>query len=535
MALMPVLARCLAFISLLPLSTAAQSAEYDILIRNARVLDGAGNPAVLASVAVTGGRIAAIGPLNGATAKRVIDAKGLTLAPGFIDTHSHGIAGIRAGLPAENYIRQGVTTIIEGPDGSAPIPLGTFLDSLESKPLPVNYGSLAGHNSIRRSVMGTANRHATPDEIKRMAGLAVEQMRQGAFGLSTGLFYVPGNYSDTEEVVAIAKAIAPLGGIHTSHMRDEAAHILDSVRETIRIGEEGRLPTQITHHKIIGKANWGASTETIRLVQEARARGVDVTIDQYPYTASSTGTGALFPQWSLAGGGQSFKERLSAPEQRAKIKAEIVYRILNDRGAGSPENIVISSCGFDKALAGKTLGQISKDRGREPTPENAAETAIEIQLAGGCSAIYHAISEEDVERIMRYPFTMIASDGFIPSPGSGVPHPRCYGTFARVLGRYVRERHVLTLEDAVRRMSSLPASRFGLRDRGLLKPGMAADLVLFDPAAIADLSTFQNPHQYATGVHSVWVNGVQVLDDGRMLKHHGAGQVLRGPAYTKSR
>lgn len=510
----------------------AQDTSVDTLIRNARVLDGAGNPWRLGDVAIRGDRITAVGRLDGVSAKTTVDARGLTLAPGFIDTHSHGIGGIRAGSQAENYIRQGVTTIIEGPDGSAPLPLGPFLDALAKKPLAVNYGSLTGHNSIRQAVMGTANRHATEEEIGRMKTLAIESMRQGAFGISTGLFYVPGNYAPTEEVIAIARAVAPLGGIHTSHMRDEAAKLLDSLRETIRIGEEGGLPTQLTHHKVIGKDNWGLSRETLRLVLEARARGVDVTIDQYPYTASSTGTGALFPQWSMAGGGAALRERLAAPEQRRRIKDEIVHRIMHDRGAGDPKNVVMASCGFDHRLSGKSLAGIARERGREPTPENAAETAIEIQLAGGCSAVYHAISEEDVERIMRFPYTMIASDGFIPTFGDGVPHPRSYGTFARVLGSYVRERHLLTLEEAVRKMSSLPAQRFGLQDRGLVKPGMKADLVLFDPETIADKATFLEPHQYAVGVHSVWVNGVCELAAGKRTAVHG-GQVLRGPAYER--
>jgi dihydroorotase/N-acyl-D-amino-acid deacylase len=330
-------------------------------------------------------------------------------------------------------------------------------------------------------------------------------------------------------VIELAKIAGAMGGIHTSHMRDEAADVVASVAETIRIGEEGRLPTQVTHHKIIGKANWGKSAETLRLVEEARRRGVDVTIDQYPYTASSTGTGALFPQWSMAGGAAALKERLAAPQQRARIKAEIVHRILHDRGAGDPKNVVIAGCAFDRSLAGKSLAGITRERGRQPTAENAAETAIELQLAGGCSAIYHAISEEDVERILRYPHTMIASDGGIPEFGAEAPHPRSYGTFARVLGRYVRERKILTLEEAVRRMTSLPAQRFSIWDRGLIRPGMKADLVLFDPALIADKADYLKPHQYAEGVEGVWVNGIAALEGGRMTGVK-AGRVLYGPA-----
>lgn len=503
---------------------------YDILIRNARIVDGAGNPWYRGDVALSGSRIARVGNLQGLSAARTIDAKGLTLAPGFIDTHSHAIAGIQTNPSAENLIRQGVTTVLEGQDGGSPLPLGPFLDRLSRLPIAINYASLAGHNAIRRAVLGTENRHATPEELKKMRDLAIEAMHQGAFGLSTGLFYVPGNYAPTEEVIHIARGIAPLGGIHISHMRDETAGIVDSVRETIRIGEEGGLPTQITHHKMIGKAAWGLSRDTLRLVDEARARGVDVTIDQYPYTASSTGTAALFPQWSLAGGREALAERLAAPESRAKIKAEIVRRIVYDRGGGDPGNVVMASCAHDEALAGKSLADLVRARGLDPTAEHAAETAIELQLRGGCSAIYHAINEEDVERILRHPFTMVASDGGIPSFGVAAPHPRSYGTFARVLARYVRERRTLTLEDAIRRMTSLPAQRLNLQDRGLVRQGLRADLVLFDPQSIQDHATFLDPHRYAAGVHSVWVNGVLTLDEGKMTGARG-GQVLRGPAY----
>lgn len=509
---------------------APRSTAFDVLIRGARVLDGAGSPWFVADVAINGDRIVAVGPLPAATARTVVDARGLTLAPGFIDTHSHGRGGLQAAPAAENLIRQGVTTIIEGPDGSSPLPLRPFLAALERASIGVNVGMLAGHGTIRSRVMGSENRRASEEEIGRMKELMRQAMLDGAFGLSTGLFYVPGNYAATEEVIEIARVAGALGGLHTSHMRDEAAHVLESVRETIRIGEEGHLPTQVTHHKIIGKANWGLSRETLRLVEEARARGVDVTIDAYPYTASSTGTGALFPQWSLSGGAKALAERLAAPDSRARIKAEIADRILHDRGAGDPANVVLASCAFDKSLSGKSLADVTRARGLPPTPENAAESAIAIQLKGGCSAVYHAISEEDIERILRSPYTMIASDGGILVPGPDRPHPRNYGTFARVLGRYARERHVLTLEEAVRKMTGLPAQRFGLSDRGLLRPGMKADLVLFDPATIADQADFANPHRYATGVHSVWVNGVCALRDGAMTGARG-GRPLYGPGY----
>ena len=529
--------RGLLFLPVLPCLLAAQpaaerplQAPYDDLIRGARVLDGAGSPWRWADVAIAGDRIAAVGVLSAATARQVVDARGLTLAPGFIDTHSHGRGGLHAAPAAANLIRQGVTTIIEGPDGSSPLPLHPFLAAIEKARIGVNVGLLAGHGTIRSRVMGSENRHATPEELERMKALMKQAMLDGAFGLSTGLFYVPGNYAPTEEVIEIAKVAGAMGGLHTSHMRDETAHVVDSVRETIRIGEEGHLPTQVTHHKIIANANWGLSRETLRLVEEARARGVDVTIDAYPYTASSTGTGALFPQWSMAGGAKALAERLSVPESRAKIKAEIVFRILHDRGAGDPKNIVLASCPFDKSLSGQSLAVVTRARGLQPSAENAADSAIAIQLRGGCSAIYHAISEDDVERILSSPYTMVASDGGILVPGPDRPHPRNYGTFARVLGRYVRERKLLSLEEAVRKMSGLPAQRFGLSTRGLLRPGMQADLVLFDPTTIIDRSDYLDPHRYATGVDSVWVNGVCELSRGAMTGARG-GRPLYGPAY----
>lgn len=510
----------------LPLATAER--EYDVLIANARIVDGAGGPWYTGDIALLGDAIAAIGKLTGARARRTIDAHGLVAAPGFIDLHTHA-NNITEQPTAENYVRQGVTTLTVGNDGSSPLPVKPYLDQVAEARPAVNFGLFVGQGTIRQRVLGLEDRAASPAEIERMQELARQAMREGAFGLSTGLFYVPGNYTPTEEVIAIARVVGEMGGIHISHMRDEAAGVLDSVEETIRIGEEGGLPTQITHHKIIGAVNWGRSKETLRLVEEARSRGVDVTIDQYPYTASSTGTQALFPQWSLEGGREHFLKRLDDSATRARMKASVVRNIVENRGGGHPKNVVMAACSFDPSLAGKSLAQITDERGAEPTPENAAETAIDIQRAGGCSAIYHAIDEDDVVRIMRYPFTMIASDGGIPVFGSGAPHPRSYGTFARVLGRYVREMKVLTLEDAVRRMSAIPAARIGLSDRGILRPGLRADIVLFDPETVADTSTFAAPHQYATGVRHVFVNGKPVLLDGKLTGER-PGRVLYGPA-----
>lgn len=507
----------------------AQTPRFDVLITNAKVVDGSGAPWFYADIGVKGDTITAIGKLSDATATTRIDARGLVVAPGFIDIHSHGRRGIFSVPTAENYLREGVTTMVEGPDGGSPLPLSPFFERVTKTGVSINVAAMVGQGTIRSEVMGLVNRKATPEELAKMKALAEQAMRDGAFGLSTGLFYVPGNFTPTEEVVEIAKVVGRMGGIHISHMRQEAAQILDSVKETIRIGEEGGLPTQITHHKIIGRPSWGKSVDTLRLVEEARARGVDVTIDQYPYTASSTGIAALFPQWSLEGGSKSTAERLAAPDTRAKIKATIVENLQFDRGAGDPKNVQLVGCGFDPTLAGKNLSEITKARGKEPTFDNAAETAIDLLLKGGCSAIYHAINEDDVVRIMQSPYSMIASDGDIPVFGQAAPHPRSYGTFARVLGRYVREKHVLTLEEAIRKMSAYPAERMKMWDRGLLRPGMKADLVIFDPSTVADKSVFDKPHQYSVGFRDVMVNGKFAMREEKVTSER-PGRVLYGPA-----
>jgi dihydroorotase/N-acyl-D-amino-acid deacylase len=501
----------------------------DLILSGGRVVDGTGNPWYRSDVGITADRIVAIGDLRNASAKQRIDAPGLIVAPGFIDIHSHTFNDLAENPNLEGVVRQGITTVLNGQDGGSPIPLRPFLEKVAGLKPIINLGWFVGHGSLRKHVMGLVNRRATPEELQRMRELARSAMLDGAFGLSTGLFYVPGNFAPTEEVIEIAKVVGSLGGIHISHMRDESAGVLDSVRETIRIGEEGGLPTQITHHKIIGSAVWGKSVETLKLIEDARARGVDVSLDQYPYTASHTGSAAMFPQWSLEGGRKALLERLQAPESRARIKAEVARRIREDRGAGDPKNVQFNRCDFDPALNGKTLADATAGRGLAVTIENAAEVALDLQSKGGCSTIYHAISEPDVERIMKYPGTMIATDGDAPVFGRGSPHPRSYGTFPRVLGLYVREKGIISLEDAIRRMTSLPADRLKLLDRGVLRPGMIADIVVFDPARIADKSEYTNPHQYSIGIRDVMINGQFVLRDGKLTGNH-SGRVLYGPA-----
>lgn len=508
----------------------AQAPAYDLVIRNGRIVDGTGSPWYLGDVAIRNDTIVRIAPRIEAPATRVIDAGGKVVAPGFIDLHTHARRGIFEVPTADNYVRQGVTTLMEGPDGSSPLPIKPFLERVAATRVTPNFGMFVGQGSVRDEVLGPVNRKATPAELDKMRAIVRQGMEDGAFGLSSGLFYVPGTFTPTAEVVELAKIAGRMGGIYISHMRDEASGVLDSVRETIEIGEKGGLPTQVTHHKVIGKANWGKSVDTLKLIDEARARGVDATIDQYPYTASSTSIqAALMPAWALEGGRQAVLKRLQTPSMRSELRKETARIIREERGGGDPQNVQLARCDWDPSLAGKRLGDVTKGRGLEPTIENAAETALWIVEKGGCQGIFHAISEEDLQRILRHPATMIGSDGEVPIFGVASPHPRSYGTFVRVLGRYVRELNVITLEDAVRKMSSFPAQRIGLADRGVLREGMKADIAIFDPATVRDVATFERPHQYPEGVICVIVNGQVAFENGKMTAAR-PGRILFGAA-----
>lgn len=500
---------------------------YDVLIRGGTVIDGTGRARFRGDVAVRGDRIARVSttPIDPATATRVIDATGRIVSPGFIDLHAHLDPLLR--LPAaESHVRQGVTLALGGPDGGSPLPLAPYMDSAQRAGLGINVAYLVGHNAIRERVMGLANRAPTAAELTRMQALVEEGMRDGAFGISTGLRYIPGFYSRTDEVIALSKVAAARGGIYTSHLREEGLGLFDGVGEAIRIGKEAGIPIVLTHHKAIGKAMWGQSVRTLAMVDSARAAGIDVMIDQYPYTASQTGISVLIPPWALANGDTALARRMKDPVLRDSILRGVIDYIVNDRGGGDIRRVQFGRVAWQPALEGKTLFDWAVQRGVPTTPEGAAPLVVEGQLKGGATMIYHVIDEGDVRRIMKHPQTMIASDGRLTVPGEGAAHPRAYGTFPRVLGHYVREVGLLTLEEGVHKMTGMPAKRLGLTGRGVVAEGASADLVVFDAQTIVDRATFADPHQYPAGIGDVLVNGVSVVSGGAMTTAR-PGQVLR--------
>jgi len=506
---------------LLPLVAAA--ADYDILIRNARVIDGAGNPWFRADVAVKDGRIAAVGTLPNASAVRTIDARERIVAPGFIDVHVHVEGNLEGNPRAGNFLLDGVTTVITGNCGSSELNLAQWFDKIAKLGLGINVGSLVGHNTVRREVMGAANRLATPEEIQRMQSLVDRAMRDGAVGFSTGLEYIPGTFSNTAEVIALARIAAAHGGVYTSHMRDEGIHEIEAITEAVNVGKEAHLPVEISHLKIDRRSVWGASDQSLALIEKYRREGVEVVADQYPYDRASTNLGIRLPSWALADG--KIKERLADPETRRKIAAAMKENLAQ---MGEPDYSFATVARFapSPAYEGKTITEIAALKGRPPGVDGEIETIFDLMNAGGASMIYRLMGDVDIERIMRYPNTAVASDGSVTEMGSGSPHPRSYGTNARVFSEYVRARGVLTLPDAIRRMTSLPAQTFRLRDRGLLREGMAADVVIFDPARVEDKATFAKPHQYSQGFDFVLVNGKIAVDEGKLTANRG-GSVIR--------
>ena len=509
------------------LTVTQQQPKYDLLITGGTIIDGTGAPGFRADVAVKGDRIVAVSrtPIPATDAARTIDATGKVVSPGFIDLHAHN-EGILRMPDAESRVRQGVTTTLGGPDGGGPSPFGEYLDRVGKLKLGINVAWLVGFGTIRERVLGQSDRAPNAAELARMKQMVGEAMHEGAFGISTGLFYVPQTYANTEEVIAVSKVAADSGGIYTSHLRKEGIGVLDGVGEAIRIAREARIPVVLTHHKVIGKAMWGKSTQTLALIDAARKAGLDVMADEYPYDASSTGFGVLVPPWAMADGDTAFARRVKDPVLRDSIIKGIIWILDNDRGGGDLHRPQFASVSWKPDLNGKTLYDWAVERGVPTTSAGAAPLVIEGVLKGGASMVFHVMDEGDVQRIMKYKWTAIASDGALSAPGPSVPHPRNYGTFPRVLGRYVRDLKVLTLPDAVRKMTALPAWRMGLTDRGKLATGLMADLVVFDPATVADQATYEKPHQYPVGIDYVVVNGQVEVEAGKLTDAR-AGRVIK--------
>lgn len=497
-----------AIIVLLTATAGTQPARYDVLIRNGRVLDGSGNPWRYADIGIRGGRIADMGRLAGASAARVIDAAGLIVSPGFIDVHSHAADGLAGALKdGRQLLAQGITTVAINPDGGGPIDLRVQRAGHEQRGIGVNVALYVPHGSIRREVIGMADRDPTSAELDRMAAITRRGMEAGGIGLSSGLYYAPGSYAKTEEVIALAKIAGEMGGVYESHIRDEADYnigVVAAVEEVIRIAEEGHLPAVVGHMKALGPASWGLSMALVERITQARERGVEVYADQYPYEASGTGiVGALIPRWAEVGGRPELLKRIQGAEHE-RLAADIRRNLVRRGGA---DRLVISIYRVDPTLEGQTLAAVASAMNKPPE-----EAAMALLLKGDASLVSFNMSERDIELIMRQPFTMTCTDGDLVPFGQGKPHPRGNGAFARKLRVYVHDRGTIDLAFAVRSMTSLPSSVYGMKDRGVLRPGAWADILVFDPAAVRDTSTYQNPHQLAEGFNYVLVNGVVARD-----------------------
>jgi len=490
---------------------AAPQTSYDVVIRNGRLLDGTGNPWRYADVAVRDGRIAAVGSLANEAATRVLDAAGLVVAPGFIDVHSHSGPGLAGELNrGEPLLAQGITTVCINPDGGGPVDLAAQRAELERRHTGVNTALFVPHGSIRQKVLGMADRDPSAEELARMVELVEAGMKAGGIGLSTGLYYAPGSYSKTEEVIALAKAAARFGGVYSSHIRDEGDYnvgLVAAVSEVIRIAEEGGLPGVVSHMKALGKASWGLSVAATMRIEEARARGVQVYADQYPYEASGTGIGgALVPRWAQAGGAAELAKRLHGPV-RPRIAEEIR---INIERRGGPASLVISRFRPDPQLEGKSLADLAAAAGK-----SAHEVVLDLMDRGDASLVSFNMNERDIQHIMRQVYTMTSTDGDLVPMGVGKPHPRAYGAFPRKLAVYVRERGVIGIEFAIRSMTSLPAAVFGMKSRGRIDPGAWADILVFDPEKVRDTATYLEPHQLARGMVHILVNGRVVLEGTR--------------------
>ena len=517
----------LAFLAALGVVGASSRASFDLLIVGGTVLDGTGSRGVRADVGIKDGLVARIGKLRGESAADTIDAAGRVIAPGFIDVHTH--ADDPADSPLlENFIRMGVTSVVAGNCGGSSESIAAELEAIGRGGIAVNFASLVGHNTVRAAVLGTAQRAPDAAELDRMKALVAKAMDEGAIGFSTGLQYVPGAYATRDEIVELARVAGRAGGLYASHMRNEGTRVAEAIEETIAIGEAARCPVQISHLKIDSPNRWGTSGMLLDLIKAARRRGVDVRADQYAYTAGSSGLSIRFPSWALEGGQAKIAERLNDPPTWARIKGE-VKGLLAERGFTDLSWAVIAMYRDDPALNGLSIKQAAARLMGRDDVEAQLETARRMLSRSNAQMVYHFMSEEDVKRIMRDPDVMVASDSGVLTPGQGAPHPRGYGNNARVLARYVRESRTLTLEEAVRKMTSLPARHFGFARRGEVRVGFAADLVVFDPSAVGDAATFERPHQYAAGFGDVIVNGAPVIRKGAVTGARPGQRLRRTP------
>lgn len=506
-------------------SLSLSAAEWDLVIKNGRLVDGSGEVGQVSQLAIHKGRVAAIGEEVGA-GKRVIDAAGKIVAPGFIDVHTHSER--ICDLPiAENFLRMGVTTIITGNCGTSVTDVAAFFDEVEQTGVALNVATLIGHNSVRRQAMGGSFlRKPTAEQLAEMQRLVDQAMKDGAVGLSTGLIYNPGAFAKTDEVLALAQSAAAHDGIYVSHMRHETVKIFDAIEELMTIARGAKIRAQVSHIKLTGPTAWGKAAEVLKVLDQARAEGLQITHDQYAYTASSTGLAQLIPDAAREGTRQDYLTRIADPEK----KAEIVAKMAGMRARIGREDYgyaVIARYPADPELNGMRVPAAAKLRRGSDTVEEQVELILEIEAKGGGSAVYHGMNEEDLKVFMKHPLTMVASDGGPRRFGEDVPHPRSYGNNARVLARYVREQGLLTVEDAVRKMATLPAEVFQLKDRGLIKVGAVADVVVFDLAAVADKSLFEDPHHYAVGFSEVIINGVPVISGGELQTERPGKAVKR--------
>ncbi len=529
---------------------------YDVVIKNGLIINGCGNPWFRADIAVKDGRIAVIGEIPASKGDVVIDATGKIVCPGFIDMHSHSDLFLLINPRAESKIRQGVTTEVIGNCGGSISPIkpdkipifkrrigvlaeevawdwrtfDEYASKLESQGIAVNVAPLIGHGTLRINVMGFEARAPTRDELDEMKALLEESMKAGAFGLSTGLIYTPGCYAETDEIIELAKVAAKYGGIYSTHMRSESDRLLEAIWEAIRIGREANIPVEISHMKAAGRRNWGKIIGALKLIEEARMNGIDVTCDFYPYTAGSTGLAACLPPWVHEGGLEEMLKRIQDPAIRSKIREDMERGTVgweNLAGLAGWENVVVVYCERNKQFEGKSIAEIARERNVDPLD---AALDLLIDEEGVVGIVLHMMHEDDMKLVMRSPYSMVGTDGSSYAPygplARGKPHPRNYGTFPRILGKYVREERVLTIQDAIRKMTSLPAQKLGLYNRGVIAPGYWADIVVFDAMKVIDTATFTDPHKYPIGIEYVLVNGVVVIDKG---EHTGKlpGKVLR--------